>query len=193
MIGILVYRYFDSKDTTIQMRNTKDNATEELRLKGPKTYTVGDEIEEGYYDIVAENIVITNAFDIGKNQKILNYVFRKDNKIVLDADSEVLLIPSEFKPITFHDGVAILKNTTGDFYAGKEIKPGAYRIELDTDNDDALFLVQVSNLEKDEIKVSDTISNKRTTNIILKVDELFTIHNMDSKAGNFTVCIKKIK
>lgn len=193
MSGILIFRYFNSKDITEKMRNTKDNTAEEIHLKGPKVYIVGDEIKAGYYDIEAKNVVATNAFDIGKNQRILNYAFRKDNEIVLDADSEVLLLPSNFEPIIFHDNIANFKNTTGDFHVGKEIKPGTYCIRVDIDNDDALFLVQVSNLEKDEIKASDTISNKRATNINLKKDELFTIHNMDTKAGDFTVYIEKIK
>ena len=147
--GIQIYRAQNSIDQK-EARSVDNNKAKEITLEAGKSYTVGQGgFKAGYYDIIAKENTSTNFFGLVTGQKILNRYFYEGNRIDIEGKGAVLLKPSQFEPIQFHEGKAILKNIRGYFEVGKEIPAGTYRISI-VKHGEAIFAVQRSNLGMDK-------------------------------------------
>jgi hypothetical protein len=123
----------------------------------------------GYYDLTA---VKSDARIAGREfpltgQTNVGTFFKKNQKVTLNPNTEVEMIPSEFAPIKAEDGVYKLQHS-GHYLAGTQFPAGQYTLSLEgsaTDGNGVQLIVEtVSGKVKKEISLSD-LSDKKTIDL----------------------------
>lgn len=173
-----------TKEVTIEMRNETNNPAKTISLS-EGTYSVGKDIEIGFYDIkYAKGEVKYNGATLSENDKILNVELHNRNRLEIEGNGEILFEPSEFSTIKKDNENNIIIQNSGTYIAGSDIPTGEYFLSLEEsvnkDNQEIFVKIQ-SHYDSSETERSFSIKKANERNLInlsegkvLYIDKHFT-------------------
>ncbi|MBN8194044.1 hypothetical protein JI667_17995 [Bacillus sp. NTK074B] len=116
------------------MGDHNDKATEIELDRG--VYTVGDEIEPGFYDIISQNDHIQfMQRELSKGDKVLGIKLHVDEKISVQGKGAVTLVPASFDKIESTKGNEYVITHSGFYDIGKQLPEGEYQLSYSSETD----------------------------------------------------------
>lgn len=187
-VAVIGYPYVQS-----WMGNHMDKASEIALDRG--VYTVGDEIKPGFYDIISQSDHIQfMQRELSKGDKVLGIKLHVDEKVSVQGEGVVQLVPASFDKIESTKGNEYVITHSGFYDIGKQLPEGEYQLSYSSETDSKEQpLVQILAANRDVLH-SYYFEKEEQYTIYLKEENTLEVNKfLFTEARNVEIELKMIQ